>query len=188
MGLTSSCMPCYKVFGSSIYRCIRCSRRTFQPSSSSQQRLWRVSSYKHNSLLLLDAIEIPWWPMTQTLAPYKYMCDALHHIHTLCVHATRCIAHNIMWYCAILTQLYPFTIECKYILSVQVSKTSDRSLDPHRFEVLMRILYPDPVDYITSIGAMDLLWSRYGTTPGHRVSPPSTSLFITIKTAWGVKN
>ncbi|CAI8044162.1 hypothetical protein GBAR_LOCUS24525 [Geodia barretti] len=35
-----------------------------------------------------------------------------------------------------------------------------RSKDFEEFEVLMRILYPDPVDYITSIGAMDLLWSR----------------------------
>jgi hypothetical protein len=52
----------------------------------------------------------------------------------------------------------------------------------------MRILYPDPVDYITSIGAMDLLWSRlepagymsYITedplpgTPTHRVGPAIT--------------
>jgi hypothetical protein len=50
-----------------------------------------------------------------------------------------------------------------------------RSKDFEEFEVLLRILYPDPVDYITSIGAMDLLWSRYGTAPGHRVSPPSMS-------------
>jgi hypothetical protein len=63
-----------------------------------------------------------------------------------------------------------------------------RSKDFEEFEVLMRILYPDPVDYITSIGAMDLLWSRlepagymsYITedplpgTPTHRVGPAIT--------------
>ena len=32
-----------------------------------------------------------------------------------------------------------------------------------RFEDIVRALYPDPVDYITGIGFMGLLWSRYCT-------------------------
>ena len=39
-----------------------------------------------------------------------------------------------------------------------------------RFEVLLRGLYPDPVDYITCIAAMDLIWSRYRTAPGHTLA------------------
>ena len=29
----------------------------------------------------------------------------------------------------------------------------------------MRALYPDPVNYITGVGLMGLLWSRYSTIP-----------------------
>ncbi len=57
-----------------------------------------------------------------------------------------------------------------------------------RFEVSMRILYPDPVDFITALGFANMIWSRLEPsaymasitadplpdTPTHRVPPTQT--------------